>query len=81
MTGTRSIARIAGIAATCLAIALLGSCSTKRASEDLPPIPQQDGKALYAFLLEQIPDVVAQVPCACCGESLKWCYEGGCPPS
>ena len=40
-----------------------------------------DGLALYQTLLEEIPDVVSQIPCACCGEALSWCYEGGCPPS
>ena len=40
-----------------------------------------DGSALYRFMLKQIPDVVSQVPCACCGESLAWCYRGGCPPT
>ena len=40
-----------------------------------------DGLALYQTLLREIPDVTSQVPCACCGESLTWCYEGGCPPS
>ena len=43
----------------------------------LPP----DGLPLYQTLLQEIPDVVSQIPCACCGESLAWCYEGGCPPS
>ena len=39
-----------------------------------------DGLALYQFLLQEIPDVVSQVPCACCKKMLSWCYEGGCPP-
>ena len=40
-----------------------------------------DGLALFQTLLKEIPDVVSQIPCACCGETLSWCYEGGCPPS
>ena len=40
-----------------------------------------DGLPLFGALLQEIPDVVAQVPCACCGNSLKWCYSGGCPPT
>lgn len=81
MASTKFIVRIAGVIVTLVTVALLGSCSTKLAREDLPPIPRQDGKPLYAFLLEEIPEVISQVPCACCDQSLKWCYEGGCPPS
>ena len=50
---------------------------TRLQNLNLPP----DGLALYQTLLQEIPDVVSQIPCACCGESLAWCYEGGCPPS
>ena len=39
-----------------------------------------DGLALYQFLLQEVPDVVSQVPCSCCKKTLSWCYEGGCPP-
>ena len=39
-----------------------------------------DGLALYQFLLQEIPDVVSQVPCSCCKKTLSWCYDGGCPP-
>ena len=39
-----------------------------------------DGLVLYKFLLQEVPDVVSQVPCACCKKMLSWCYEGGCPP-
>ena len=45
-----------------------------------PPLPP-DGLALYQTLLKEIPEVVSQVPCACCNQSLSWCYEGGCPPT
>ena len=41
----------------------------------------EDGLPLYQALLEHIPDVVAQVPCACCDKSLTYCYPGGCPPT
>lgn len=41
----------------------------------------EDGLPLYQALLKEIPDVVAEVPCACCDKSLKWCYTGGCPPT
>jgi hypothetical protein len=39
-----------------------------------------DGSRLYSFMLQQIPDIVSELPCACCAMSLEWCYEGGCPP-
>ena len=44
---------------------------------DLPP----DGLALYHTLMQEIPEVVSQVPCACCDEMLSACYQGACPPS
>ena len=44
---------------------------------ELPP----DGLELYQTLLREIPEVVSQVPCACCGEMLSACYRGACPPS
>lgn len=43
----------------------------------LPP----DGQALYDTLMQRIPEVVSQIPCACCGEMLSACYEGFCPPT
>jgi hypothetical protein len=39
-----------------------------------------DGSKLYSFMLKEIPDIVSELPCACCAMSLEWCYEGGCPP-
>lgn len=76
----RTVVSIGALAAALLAVAgvFWGMASeiAPASPETLPP----DGEALYAALLEQIPEVVAEVPCSCCGESLKWCYEGGCPP-
>ena len=46
-----------------------------------PPELPPDGLALYRTLLEEIPEVVSQVPCACCKQTLSWCYQGGCPPT
>lgn len=43
----------------------------------LPP----DGSKLYSFLLREIPDIVSEIPCACCAMSLDACYRGGCPPT
>ena len=40
-----------------------------------------DGLSLYSFLLREIPEIVSQVPCACCNHALSWCYQGGCPPT
>lgn len=53
--------------------------ASNTAPEALPPLPSEDGKVLYAFLSEQIPQVISQVPCTCCGKTLDWCYAGGCP--
>ena len=41
----------------------------------------EDGSPLYRTLMREIPDVVSQVPCACCGEALSACYVGLCPPT
>lgn len=43
----------------------------------LPP----DGSKLYSFLLGEIPDIVSEIPCACCAMNLDACYRGGCPPA
>ncbi len=43
----------------------------------LPP----DGSELYSFLLKEIPDIVSEIPCPCCGEYLDVCYKGRCPPT
>lgn len=51
----------------------------RRALPSIEGIP--DGAPLYAFLLKEIPEVVSQIPCSCCGQMLSWCYEGGCPPT
>lgn len=63
------------IALALLAIALVVALDTEESIAELPP----DGAQLYKVLLEEIPEVVKNVPCACCGESLAWCYQGGCP--
>ena len=44
---------------------------------ELPP----DGLALYHTLMQEIPEVFSQIPCACCGDMLSDCYQGSCPPS
>lgn len=41
----------------------------------------EDGLPLFRFLQREIPDVVSQIPCSCCGEMLTACYEGRCPPT
>jgi len=46
--------------------------------ESMPPLPKENGKVLYEFLNKEAPELMAQIPCACCGEMLDWCYEGGC---
>ena len=38
-----------------------------------------DGQPLFQALMREIPDVVSQIPCACCGEPLSACYNGACP--
>jgi hypothetical protein len=43
----------------------------------LPP----DGLKLYSFLLKEIPDIVSEIPCSCCGEYLDACYKGKCAPT
>lgn len=40
-----------------------------------------DGSELYSFLLKEIPDLVSDIPCSCCGEYLDACYKGRCPPT
>ena len=66
------------VAIALLLLVLAGSYISFESNKprELPP----DGIALYKALLEEIPEVVSQVPCACCNKTLKWCYEGGCPP-
>ncbi len=41
----------------------------------LPP----DGDELFAFLLKEIPDVVSEIECTCCGKKLADCFHGACP--
>ena len=41
----------------------------------------EDGYPLYKALLREIPEVVSEVPCACCDQKLSTCYEGFCPPT
>ena len=40
-----------------------------------------DGSQLYSFLLREIPDIVSEIPCACCAEYLDACFKGRCPPT
>ncbi len=37
------------------------------------------GAARFAFLTQEIPDIVGQVTCSCCGNKLLECYNGACP--
>lgn len=74
---TRGKAAIAMVAV--VAVVAVGSYLLQGPSQP-PPLPP-DGLALYQTLLREIPEVVSQVPCACCNQSLSWCYEGGCPPT
>ena len=74
---TRGKAVIATVAV--VAVLAAGSYLLRGPSQP-PPLPP-DGLALYQTLLREIPEVVSQVPCACCNQSLSWCYEGGCPPT
>ena len=67
------------VTAAVVAVLAVGSYLLQGESQP-PPLPP-DGLALYRTLLREIPEVVSQVPCACCNQSLSWCYEGGCPPT
>ncbi len=74
---TKGIAVIATVAV----VAVLAAGSYLLRGQGQPPPLPPDGLALYQTLLREIPEVVSQVPCACCNQSLSWCYEGGCPPT
>jgi hypothetical protein len=39
------------------------------------------GAARFAFLKQEIPDIVGQITCSCCGNKLTECYDGACPLS
>jgi hypothetical protein len=39
------------------------------------------GVARFAFLKQEMPDIVGQVTCSCCGNKLIQCYNGACPVS
>lgn len=66
-----------------IVIALIVSFALFAGSEEsrknMPPLPKEDGKVLYEFLLKEAPELMAQIPCACCDKMLDWCYKGGCP--
>ncbi len=78
---------LAAAAVVAAMIAIYGSNFTGESAEEqrLTALQQvvlpEDGLPLYQALLEHIPDVVAEVPCACCDKSLTYCYTGGCPPT
>lgn len=69
------------VIATVAVVAVLAAGGYLLQEESQPPPLPPDGLALYQTLLREIPEVVSQVPCACCNQSLSWCYEGGCPPT
>ena len=70
----------AAIALVAVVAVLAGGSYLLQGQSQPSPLPP-DGLALYRTLLREIPEVVSQVPCACCNQSLSWCYEGGCPPT
>jgi hypothetical protein len=70
----------ATLAVAAAAVLLAGGGYLLHEQSQPPPLPP-DGLALYRTLLEEIPEVVSEVPCACCKQTLSWCYEGGCPPT
>ena len=78
---------LASAAVVAAMIAIYGSSFTGESAREqrLAALQQvvlpEDGLPLFQALLEHIPDVVAQVPCACCDKSLTYCYTGGCPPT
>ena len=39
------------------------------------------GAARFAFLEQEIPDVVGLITCSCCAKKLSQCYDGACPVS
>jgi hypothetical protein len=41
----------------------------------LPPA----GVDRFAFLTQEIPDIVGQITCSCCANKLTECYNGACP--
>ena len=69
--------------AVAVLVAVVAAAGGYLARNALPPLAElpPDGLALYQALLTQIPEVVSEVPCACCNKTLRWCYEGGCPPT
>ena len=71
---------IAVLAVAAAAVLLAGGGYLLNERSQPPELPP-DGLALYRALLEEIPEVVSQVPCVCCKKTLDWCYEGGCPPT
>jgi len=75
MVYQRRVIVVPAIVLVLTAIALVVVLDTEASVAELPP----DGAQLYRVLLEEIPEVVAAVPCACCGKVLAWCYQGGCP--
>ncbi|MBW2605841.1 MAG: hypothetical protein JRE28_16285 [Deltaproteobacteria bacterium] len=78
MRSTEIRARIITVMLPVFTIFLLVACKEGNKRE-FPPLPKENGKVLYEFLLKEAPDLVAQIPCSCCGEMLDWCYKGGCP--
>ena len=44
------------------------------------PVPRA-GAARFAFLEQEIPDIVSQITCSCCAKKLTQCYNGACPVS
>lgn len=48
---------------------------TTSTNATLPP----DGRPLFDFLMANIPELVAKVPCSCCPFTLAECYGGACP--
>ena len=83
MDSRKLLFAVVGVTALALIVVVSGSLEPgggdrleKLRALELP----SDGAALYQTLLREIPDVVSQIPCSCCSQTLAWCYEGGCPP-
>ena len=83
MDSRKLLFAVVGVTALALIVVVSGSHDSGEADRlerlralELP----SDGAPLFQTLLREIPDVVSEIPCGCCSQTLAWCYEGGCPP-
>jgi hypothetical protein len=70
---------VAGLIVVALIVSFALLARSEGSRKDMPPLPKENGKILYEFLLKEAPELMAQIPCACCDKTLDWCYKGGCP--